>query len=58
MDISLALYAVLGGGVLALLYATFKTTWIFKQKVENETLMEIAGHISDGAMAFFEAWVS
>ena len=55
MDISLALYAVLGGGVLALLYATFKTTWIFKQKVENETLMEIAGHISDGAMAFFEA---
>ena len=52
MDISLALYAVLGGGVLALLYAAFKTTWIFKQKVENETLREIGGHISDGAMAF------
>ena len=45
MDISLALYAVLGGGVLALLYTTFKTTWIFKQKVENETLREIGGHI-------------
>ena len=52
MNVSLALYAVLGGGILALLYAVFKTMWIFKQKVENETLREIGGHISDGAMAF------
>ena len=52
MDISYALYAVLAGGVIALLYAVIKTAWIFKQKIENETLKEIGGHISDGAMAF------
>ena len=52
MNMSFALYALLGGGVLALLYAVIKTMWIFKQKVENETLKEIGGHISDGAMAF------
>jgi len=52
MNISQALYAILGGGILALLFAILKTTWIFNQKVENETLKEIGGHISDGAMAF------
>ena len=52
MNIEHALYAILGGGILALLFAIVKTTWIFRQKVENETLKEIGGHISDGAMAF------
>ena len=52
MNIEHALYAILGGGILALLFAIVKTTWIFKQKVENDTLKEIGGHISDGAMAF------
>ncbi len=52
MNTSHALYAILGGGILALLFAILKTTWIFNQKVENETLKEIGGHISDGAMAF------
>ena len=41
MNIEHALYAILGGGILALLFAIVKTTWIFKQKVENDTLKEI-----------------
>lgn len=52
MSISLALYAVLGGGILALLYALFRTLWIFKQNVSEDKLKEIGGHIADGAMAF------
>ncbi|PIE97775.1 MAG: sodium-translocating pyrophosphatase [Treponema sp.] len=54
MNITHALYAVLGGGLLALAYAFFKTNWIFKQKVSNATLQEIGGHIADGAMAFLK----
>ncbi len=54
MSISLALYAVLGGGVLALLYALFRTLWIYRQKVSNRELQEIGGHIADGAMAFLK----
>lgn len=52
MNITHALYAVLGGGLIALAYAFFKTTWIYKQQVTNNTLQEIGGHIADGAMAF------
>ena len=52
MSISLTLYFVLGGGVLALLYALFRTLWIFRQQVSNDKLREIGGHIADGAMAF------
>ena len=52
MSISLALYAVLGGGILALLYALFRTLWIYNQKISNDKLREIGGHIADGAMAF------
>ncbi len=52
MSISLALYAVLGGGILALLYALFRTLWIYKQKVSNQELKEIGGHIADGLWHF------
>ena len=55
MSISLALYAVLGGGIVALAYALVRTLWIYKQKVSDQALKEIGGHIADGAMAFFEA---
>lgn len=52
MEISHAFFAVLGGGVLALLYALLKTLWIQKQEVKDKNLKEIGGHIADGAMAF------
>ena len=52
MSISLALYAVLGGGIAALAYALVRTLWIYKQKVSDQALKEIGGHIADGAMAF------
>lgn len=52
MDISRALYMMLGGGVLALLYASIKTAWIYRQEVTDRTLEEVGGHIADGAMAF------
>lgn len=40
------------GGVLALLYAAYKIRWIFKQPVENPTLIRISGYVAEGAMAF------
>ncbi len=39
-------------GVLALLFAVYKAIWVNKQEVGNERMKEIAGHISEGAMAF------
>lgn len=40
------------GGVLALIYAFSKAQWIYRQKVENETLTRISGYIAEGAEAF------
>ena len=50
--ISIALYIVLGGGLLALIFAFAKTRWIKRQDLTNPMLREIGGHISEGAMAF------
>ena len=52
MEISSALYLVLAGGLLALLFAFFKTRWIYKQKLDHPVLKEVSGHIAQGAMAF------
>ncbi len=46
------LYAIPIAGVLALLFAFIKTSWISKQADGNETMREIASHIREGAMAF------
>jgi len=46
------LFAVLGAGVLALLFAFMKSIAVKKQDEGNETMKTIAGHIRDGAMAF------
>ncbi len=48
------LYAVPLAGVLALLYALFKATWVSKQDVGTEEMSSIAGHIADGAVAFLK----
>ena len=42
-------------GVLALLYTVWKSSWINKQDPGNERMQRIAGHISEGAMAFLKA---
>ncbi|MBS4034457.1 MAG: sodium-translocating pyrophosphatase [Ignavibacterium sp.] len=42
-------------GVLALLYTVWKSSWINKQAPGNERMQKIAGHISEGAMAFLKA---
>ncbi len=39
-------------GVIALVFAFVKASWIQKQDAGNERMREIAGHIRDGAMAF------
>ncbi len=42
-------------GILALLYTFWKSGWVSKQEVGNETMGRIATYISDGAMAFLKA---
>jgi K(+)-stimulated pyrophosphate-energized sodium pump len=39
-------------GVLALIFAWFKSGWVNKQDPGTERMVEIGGHIRDGAMAF------
>ncbi|ACF46399.1 V-type H(+)-translocating pyrophosphatase [Prosthecochloris aestuarii DSM 271] len=48
------LYAVPLSGVLALLYALFKASWVSKQDAGTEQMVVIAGHIADGAVAFLK----
>lgn len=43
---------IIGGGILALIFAYWKSAWIGKQDAGNEKMTEIAKAISDGAMAF------
>jgi len=46
---------VLGAGVLAMLYAFWKTSWINAQDQGNDRMVKIGQHIADGAMAFLKA---
>ncbi|ASQ90293.1 sodium-translocating pyrophosphatase [Prosthecochloris sp. GSB1] len=50
----LLLYAIPLAGVLALLYAFFKASWVSKQDTGTEEMATIAGHIADGAVAFLK----
>ena len=54
MDNSTVLYAIPLTGVLALLFALFKASWISKQPEGTEKMSTIAGHIADGAIAFLK----
>ncbi len=45
-------YMVLGAGVLALLFAFVKSSWVNNQDVGTDKMREISKHIRDGAMAF------
>jgi len=54
MDSSL-IFSVLGAGVIALLFAFWKTNWIESQDEGTEKMKVIGASISDGAMAFLKA---
>ncbi|MCB9729845.1 MAG: sodium-translocating pyrophosphatase [Deltaproteobacteria bacterium] len=46
------LYAVIGAGALALIFAFVRSRWIAKQDTGTDEMRVIAGHIQEGAMAF------
>ncbi len=46
------IYLIPAAGVLALIFAGYKTSWVKKQDAGDETMQTIAGHIQEGAMAF------
>jgi len=46
---------VLLAGILAMLYAFWKTSWINKQDQGNDRMVKIGQSIADGAMAFLKA---
>ncbi|MCX7726885.1 MAG: sodium/proton-translocating pyrophosphatase, partial [Chitinispirillaceae bacterium] len=46
------LYIGIGAGVLALLFAYFKSMWIMKQDQGTDKMKEIGKAIHEGAMAF------
>ena len=52
MDSQTLLYAIPVTGVLALVFAFLRSNWINSQDAGDETMVKIAGHIRDGAMAF------
>ena len=54
-DINTYLWAVLITGVLALIYAAWKTNWINKQEQGTERMILIGKSIAEGAMAFLKA---
>ena len=51
-DMTTMLFASLGAGAAALLFAALKSAWIKKQDAGDARMKEIAGYIADGAMAF------
>ncbi|MFW5968602.1 MAG: sodium-translocating pyrophosphatase [Persicimonas sp.] len=48
------IYAILGSGFLALVFAVFQASWIGKQDVGTERMDELSGYIREGAMAFLQ----
>ena len=42
-------------GIIALIYTFVQSSWVSKQNAGNDRMKEIAGYISDGAMAFLKA---
>ena len=49
------MYYVIGAGVLAMLYAFWKTSWINNQDQGSDRMVKIGQSIADGAMAFLKA---
>ncbi|HTL82090.1 MAG TPA: sodium-translocating pyrophosphatase [Bacteroidia bacterium] len=49
------IYLVPALGVLGLIFMIIKSAWVTKQEIGNDRMKEIAGYISEGAMAFLKA---
>jgi len=49
------LYYVISAGIIAMLYAFWKTNWINVQEEGSDRMKQIGSSISDGAMAFLKA---
>ncbi len=49
------LYYVIGAGIVAMLYAFWKTSWINSQDEGSDRMKQIGKSIADGAMAFLKA---
>ena len=49
------LFYVFGSGLIAMLFAYFKTSWINKQDEGSDRMKKIGKSIADGAMAFLKA---
>lgn len=49
------IYLIPAAGVIALLFTFYRASWVSKQEVGTEKMAKIAGHISEGAMAFLRA---
>ena len=49
------LFYVFGSGLIAMLFAFFKTSWINKQDEGSDRMKKIGKSIADGAMAFLKA---
>ncbi|MCE2503669.1 MAG: sodium-translocating pyrophosphatase [Chlorobi bacterium] len=52
MEYTTILYVIPAAGILALLFAFWKASWVGKQDPGNERMVEISGYIQEGAMAF------
>jgi K(+)-stimulated pyrophosphate-energized sodium pump len=52
LDATQLIYLFPVAGVIALLFAFWRTVWVNKQDAGTEHMREIAGHIREGAMAF------
>ncbi len=48
-------YLIPAAGILALLFTYIKGSWVSKQDPGSDNMVRIAGHISEGAMAFLRA---
>ncbi|MBD3344749.1 MAG: sodium-translocating pyrophosphatase [Chitinivibrionales bacterium] len=52
MDSNSLIYLPLGAGILALLFAVWKSQWINKQNAGTDKMKEIGAAVREGAMAF------
>ncbi len=53
--ITMIMAAILGMGVLSLIFTFVKSAWVAKQEAGNEKMIKISNSIADGAMAFLKA---
>jgi K(+)-stimulated pyrophosphate-energized sodium pump len=52
---STILYLIPALGILGLVVMAFKSSWVRKQATGDENMVELAGYIAEGAMAFLKA---